>query len=281
MSLRQYEYALAIAAEGSVTAAAARLRVAQPSISQQIRGLERELGVPLFARSAKGLVPTVAGRAFLREAEVAVTAARRARAVAQAEAGELTGELLVLTQLGLGGRPLHQALGGLRREHPRLSVTLVEEPGRAETERLVRQAAVDVALVPRLPSPDCDFTLHPLGLAPWVVLGPDPGQDSPHIGYERGSALDEHVSRMLRECCGVHTEPVVRVGTPATAVGLAVQGAGVAVVPAAAVPPGHDHGEWPLREVVSLPVFAAVRTAGGPAEHALLRHLEKEDWATM
>lgn len=83
MSLRQYEYALAVAEEGSVTAAAELLRVAQPSVSQQIRGLERELGVQLFDRTPTGLVPTVVGRAFLREAEIAVAAARRARATAR------------------------------------------------------------------------------------------------------------------------------------------------------------------------------------------------------
>lgn len=91
MSLRQFEYALAVAEEGSVTAAAERLRVAQPSMSQQIRNLERELGVKLFARTPTGLVPTVAGRAFLREAEVAVKAARRARATARAGADDLVG----------------------------------------------------------------------------------------------------------------------------------------------------------------------------------------------
>lgn len=91
MSLRQYEYAQAVAEEGSVTAAAERLRVAQPSASQQIRGLERELGVKLFARTPTGLVPTTVGRAFLREAEVAVSASRRARATARAGAEDLVG----------------------------------------------------------------------------------------------------------------------------------------------------------------------------------------------
>ncbi|MGX1407554.1 DNA-binding transcriptional LysR family regulator [Streptomyces ambofaciens] len=79
MSLRQFEYALAVAEEGSVTAAAEALRVAQPSVSQQIRGLERDLGVELFSRTPTGLVPTVAGRAFLRDAEIAVNAARAGR----------------------------------------------------------------------------------------------------------------------------------------------------------------------------------------------------------
>ncbi|HEU5025582.1 MAG TPA: LysR family transcriptional regulator [Spirillospora sp.] len=90
MSLRQYEYALAVAEEGSVTAAAEVLHVAQPSVSQQIRGLERELGVELFARTPTGLVPTVVGRAFLREAEIAVRAARRAKATARVRTSACT-----------------------------------------------------------------------------------------------------------------------------------------------------------------------------------------------
>ena len=98
MSLRQFEYALAVAEEGSVTAAAERPHVAQPSMSQQIRNLERELGVTLFARTPTGLVPTVLGRAFLRDAEVAVSAARRARATARAGVDELVGELMVAAQ---------------------------------------------------------------------------------------------------------------------------------------------------------------------------------------
>lgn len=57
MSLRQFEYALAVAAEGSVTAAAERLHVAQPSMSQQIRNLERDLGVRLFTRTPTGWCP--------------------------------------------------------------------------------------------------------------------------------------------------------------------------------------------------------------------------------
>src|SRR5947207_735513 len=127
MSLRQFEYALAVAEEGSVTAAAELLHVAQPSMSQQIRNLERELGVTLFARTPTGLVPTAVGRAFLREAELAVSAARRATATARAGADELVGELVVAVQMGFGARQLPSALGALRRRSPRLEVTVFEE----------------------------------------------------------------------------------------------------------------------------------------------------------
>lgn len=147
MSLRQYEYALAIAEAGSVTAAAELLRVAQPSVSQQIRGLERELGVELFARTPTGLVPTVVGRAFLREAEVAVSASRRARATARAGADELVGELVVSAQMGFGARQLPGALGALRRRFPRLEVSVFEEPSSAELDRLCRRGVLDLALM--------------------------------------------------------------------------------------------------------------------------------------
>lgn len=147
MSLRQFEYALAVAEEGSVTAAAELLHVAQPSVSQQIRGLERELGVELFARTPTGLVPTVVGRAFLREAEAAVSAARRARATAQAGADELVGELVVAVQMGFGTRQLPGALGALRRRFPRLEVTVFEEPSSAELERLCRRGVLGLALM--------------------------------------------------------------------------------------------------------------------------------------
>lgn len=140
MSLRQFEYALAVAEEGSVTAAAELLHVAQPSVSQQIRGLERELGVKLFARTPTGLVPTVVGRAFLREAEGAVKASRRARATARAGADEL----VVAVQMGFGTRQLPGALNALRRRFPRLEVTVFEEPSSAE---LGRRGVLDLALM--------------------------------------------------------------------------------------------------------------------------------------
>src|SRR5258707_14218781 len=87
MNLRQLHYLLAIADEGSFTRAAERLLVAQPSLSQQIKSLEQELGGPLLERLPKGVRLTSAGKAFAPEARAAVTHAERARRNARTALG--------------------------------------------------------------------------------------------------------------------------------------------------------------------------------------------------
>ncbi|MFF9138017.1 LysR family transcriptional regulator [Streptomyces albogriseolus] len=289
MSLRQYEYALAVAEEGSVTAAAERLRVAQPSVSQQIRGLERELGVKLFARTPTGLVPTTVGRAFLREAEVAVSASRRARATARAGAEDLVGELVVAVQMGFGTRQLPRALGELRRRHPRLEITVFEEPSAAELDRLCRRGALDFALMAA-----CDRTpsdTHRLGDEELVVvLGEGHPRleservelselkDEPWVRFDRDSTLDAVLVEVLKDH-GPMPATAARVSQAATAVRWAAEGLGVTLLPASAVPPGHGHVVRPVSPALSRPVIAVLRQDAGPAERTLLALLRKEKWS--
>lgn len=289
MSLRQFEYALAVAEEGSVTAAAELLHVAQPSVSQQIRGLERELGVELFARTPTGLVPTAVGRAFLREAEVAVRASRRARATARAGAGELVGELVVSVQMGFGTRQLPSALGALRRRFPRLETTVFEEPSSAELERLCRRGVLDLALMAACDRSPADA--HRLGEEEFaVVLGAGHRQlaadrvglrelaGEAWVRFDRDSALDGVLLNVLREN-GLTPTTAARVSQTATAVRWAAQGLGVTLVPASAVPHGYQHLVRPVSPAVSQPVIAVVRNGGGPAGSALLELLRQEDWS--
>ncbi|MER5515106.1 LysR family transcriptional regulator [Streptomyces sp. NPDC002763] len=289
MSLRQFEYALAVAEEGSVTAAAERLHVAQPSMSQQIRALERELGVELFARTPTGLVPTVVGRAFLREAETAVTAARRARATARAGADELVGELVVAVQMGFGTRQLPGALGALRHRYPRLEITVFEEPGSAELERLCRQGVLNLALMAACERTTSDA--HHLGDEEFVVvLGaghPQLAADrvdlrelagEPWVRFDRDSALDAVLLDVLRTN-GLAPATAARVSQTATAVRWAAHGLGVTLVPASAVPQGHEHLVRPVFPAVTQPVVAVLRPGAGPAEAALLEFLRKETWS--
>lgn len=91
MDTEQIRVAVAVARHGSFTGAALRLYMAQSTVSRHVAALERELGVPLFVRGPRRVVPTAAGEGFLIAAqevltdlERAVTDARRTRSDAQA-----------------------------------------------------------------------------------------------------------------------------------------------------------------------------------------------------
>ncbi|WP_406091169.1 LysR family transcriptional regulator [Streptomyces sp. NBC_01013] len=288
MSLRQFEYALAVAEEGSVTAAAERLRVAQPSVSQQIRGLERDLGVELFARTPAGLVATAVGRAFLREAEVAVSAARKARATARAGADELVGELVVAAQMGFGTRQLPGALAALRGRYPRLEVSVFEEQSSAELERLCRRGVLDLALMAACERSPADA--HRLGDEEFVVVLGDGDrrlaadrvdlramEGEAWVRFDRDSALDGVLLSVLRDN-GLTPATTARVSQTATAVRWAAHGLGATLVPASAVPQGYEHLVRPVSPAVSQPVIAVLRQGAGPGETALLDLLRRETW---
>lgn len=79
MDLRQMKYFLALAEELHFGRAAARLHMAQPPLTRQIRGIEEELGTALFLRTPKGVELTAAGHALLDEVPNILSLAERAR----------------------------------------------------------------------------------------------------------------------------------------------------------------------------------------------------------
>ena len=79
MTLQQLQYFLAAIEHGSFSAAAGTLHMAQPSLSEQVRRLEAELGVELFTRVGRGLVLTEAGRTLRPHAEDVLAEAEEAR----------------------------------------------------------------------------------------------------------------------------------------------------------------------------------------------------------
>ncbi len=83
VSLDQLRYLVAVVEEEHLSRAAARLHISQPPLTRQIRNLERELGVPLFERTPKGMRPLPAAialheraRAILASVDEAADAAR-------------------------------------------------------------------------------------------------------------------------------------------------------------------------------------------------------------
>ncbi|MCH4053940.1 MAG: LysR family transcriptional regulator [Atopobiaceae bacterium] len=72
MTLQQLRYLIEVAKAGSISAAASRLFMAQPSLSKALAELESEMGITIFERSSKGITPTEDGTRFLSYARQVV-----------------------------------------------------------------------------------------------------------------------------------------------------------------------------------------------------------------
>jgi DNA-binding transcriptional LysR family regulator len=285
MSLRKFEYAIAVAELGSVTAAAEQLHVSQPSLSQQIKALEQELDVQLFFRGPRGLVPTGAGAEFLVEARLAVDAARRARTAARAFCGQIRGALVVAVERSHALRQLPPALGAIRAAHPALRLEVVEAVDCTELRRMVRDGAADVAVGGMVGEDGLAFTS--LGDEVFVVVLPegDPllDQDAiemgalakhPWVRHTGGCVEADLFAQAMGRLSG-SVDTVARASEVHAAVALAAAGVGVTLVPAGAVGTEHEHLARPLWPPIARPVVAATRRPAGAGPTALVTELER------
>ncbi|PZS32940.1 MAG: LysR family transcriptional regulator [Pseudonocardiales bacterium] len=145
MDLRQLSYFVVVAEEGQVTRAAARVSVAQPAVSAQIRHLERELGETLFHRDPRGVSLTAAGEALLPHARAALAAAERGRATIMSLRGMLHGRLRIGVSRPVDPR-LAEALGEFHRAHPAIEIALAEQHNEPLLEALT-DGEIDAALI--------------------------------------------------------------------------------------------------------------------------------------
>lgn len=145
MELRQLRYFVAVAESGGFARAAERLYVGQPAVSQQIRQLERELGVSLFDRTTRRVNLTSAGTRLLPEARAVLTAAERTARVAADLAAGADATLRLATGSGPGSL-FYALLEHARRHAPTVQVRLTKT---SIDDRLtgVRQGSLDAALV--------------------------------------------------------------------------------------------------------------------------------------
>src|SRR2546428_4694432 len=95
MEIHQLRYLVAVAEEGSFSRAAAKVRVAQPALSQQIRKLEAEVGKPLFARPPRSVVLTKAGCCLIDYAGKFLASSGDARRSIDELKDEVSGRLAV------------------------------------------------------------------------------------------------------------------------------------------------------------------------------------------
>jgi len=144
--IRQLRYAITAADHGSFSRAALVLEVDQTSLARGIATLERVLNVKLFVRSRSGVVPTIAGNTFLREARDVVQRAD-ALVVAMREAGQgRTGELTIGHNSPISAGNLHATLSAWCDDNPEVKVGRIEAPREMLIARITR-GDVDIAVL--------------------------------------------------------------------------------------------------------------------------------------
>ncbi|NBM15433.1 LysR family transcriptional regulator [Streptomyces sp. GC420] len=287
MELRQLEYFVAVAEEAGFTRAAARLHVAQPGVSAQVRQLERELGQPLFDRSARTVRLTEAGEAVLPYARAALAAVAGARHAVDELTGLTRGHVtlgMIATRASLG---VPELLAGFHRAHPEVEITLTESDSAALLEAL-RAGRMDAAVVGLATGPPPGIAAQVLTEQP-LMAAVSPGHpfaarrslrlaalaDEPLISLPHGTGLRTAFDAACATA-GIRPRIAFEAGDPHVLVQLAAQGLGVAILPSSLAEARRSvlH-PLPLTHPAPRARLALARRAEGPsspAARAFLTH---------
>jgi len=243
MDERRLSYFLAVVDEGSVTRAAQRLHVAQPSLSQSIRALEAELGAELFHRVGRGLRLSAAGEALVGPARRVLRAADEARDAISGVVELKTGRLEIAALATLAVDPMADLIGRFRDRYPGIEVR-VHEPESADGVRaLVRDGTCELGAA-HLPLTGGQLISHLLGEQELLfVLPPESiAQADRPLGARELARTPLVVSppgtstRILLEqaltAVGVTPEIAVETAAREAIVPLVLAGAGAALLPA-------------------------------------------------
>jgi DNA-binding transcriptional LysR family regulator len=247
--LRHLAALAAIVEEGSFARAAARLGYTQSALSQQIRALERIVGIRLLERRSgrSPLGPTDAGALLLRHADRIVASLQAADADLAALRQGTAGRLRVGTFQTVGTGLLPTLLARIAVEHPELELSLVEAVTTEALIELVETGAVDVSFIV-LPAGAEPLATEPLMDDPWMLVVP---VDSPLAGgaaritpsdladltlVAYKYALPYNPEAHLR-LVGVEPRVLLRTDETATVLGLVAAGVAGAILPWLVVDP--------------------------------------------
>ena len=242
MNLQQLEYFLASFDRGSFSAAAEALHLAQPSVSEQVRSLEAELGVQLFTRVGRGLKPTEAGRELRPHAERVLHAVEAARESVVA-VRELRGGTAAF---GIWGHarfyPGMDIVAEFRTRHPNVRVRLLGLNS-AEVVDALRSGDLEAGMV-ALPIDDRGLDVRPITRDEIVYVSTDPARLKGRIDIQRLAAApliladasygaDDPTRRQLAglaQRAGVTIEPQIDVEDIESALSLVEGGFGDTIV---------------------------------------------------
>ena len=288
MQLHQLRYFCAVANAGSFTRAAEREHVAQPSLSQQVRKLEDELGARLFDRLGRRVRLTSFGHTFLLRAEAILREVSTAKREIEEMSAMERGRIVVGAIPTVAPYFLPQRLASFAAEFPGVHVSVLEDTTPVLLERL-QEAAIDMALM-ALPVPRDQFVCQELLREPLYLVVPR-GHRLAGSSKVRLKQVENDSFLLLKEghcfrentlstCSRAKVQPnvVFESGQFATILAMVAANTGVSVVPEMALEkrdgccfiPIADEGAYRRVGVVQLKQHFRSRS-----QRAFLRHLQE------
>lgn len=274
MELHQLRYMVAVAETGNFTRASERCHIAQPSLSQQVLNLEKEVGHKLFHRLGRKAVLTEAGTTFLERA-------RRILFEVENATKELKDSPSLDRRITVGAVPtvapylLAPLIEECRQSHPNLTIHLRED-FRVNLARLVLEGELDLAVV-TLPIKDPRLSIEPLLTEPLLLVV---GKGHPLTGRSSVTASDladetfvtlgdsSTLAAQVQSFCGDHNF-VPKIGYRCAQVStlklFVAMGAGISILPQVARLPDDRDTLTYLRLTGSAPT----------REIAVIRHLQR------
>ncbi|EQD82494.1 LysR family transcriptional regulator [Saccharopolyspora erythraea NRRL 2338] len=209
VELHQVEYFLAVVDHGGINAAAVALQLAQPTVSQAIRTLERELGAQLFHRAGRGMVLTSAGAAFVGPARQILRDVVTAEGALVDADGLPRGRLDVYAAPALAVDPVAHLVGAYRQRYPNVSVRLGDFSDEDACAALIREGHCELVIC-HLPVSSGGLEVRELGSREYWLVFP-PGVDAPEqdplplaelpdvplVAVPRGASQRTHIERAL------------------------------------------------------------------------------------
>jgi len=243
MDIRQLKYFLAIAEEGQITAAARKLQMAQPPLSQQLKLLEDELGVKLVERGPRSIRLTDAGAVLRNRAEqileLADSAEREIRDLAAGEGGTLA----IGTVSSSGAVLLQEALADFHKQHQGVKYELYEGNTFAVLD-LLAKGIIEVGIV-RTPFNEAQLGCRYAFSEPMLAVmdtAHDWAPEQTEIGiaalHNKPLILYRRFEPLIRETCrkeGFEPQILCKNDDARTTLFWANAGLGIGIVPASAL----------------------------------------------
>ncbi|CAG7621392.1 LysR family transcriptional regulator [Paenibacillus allorhizosphaerae] len=242
MELRQLQYALQIAIEKNFSRAAEKLHIAQPSLSQQLSKLEKEIGVLLFQRTTNSVEVTHAGALFVEKAQNILDMVEQLKIemddISQMRKGKLVVGSLPIT----GAHVLPLVLPVFQERYPEIEIVLVEDTS-ANLENLTASGGADISLL-SLPLSDEALDFEAV-IEEEIVLAVPPNhslahssipadlellKDEPFIALKKGQGFRQ-ITLQLCSKAGFTPRIVFESSNIETVQSLVAAGMGIAFVP--------------------------------------------------